>query len=180
MAPLLFEWRGFFVIEMVFVDYPKKIKKKMRYNKLPQIFSILTISLAGVVFSPALVFPVSPPDCTDLIGCERKFCEIEKQIVIAQEVGNTHKVEGLEKALKEALDNCTNKGLIEELMGKILEAKEDLAEHEADLREAEADEKQDKIVKYREKIVEDTNKIKRLEDELSVLENASNHKSASE
>jgi len=74
----------------------------------------------------------------------------------------------LEKALEKARENCTHKGLIEELIEKIVEAKEDLALHEAD-----ANEKMDKIVKYREKIEEDTNKIKRLEDELSILENKS-------
>ncbi len=152
----------------------------MRHKTLSGIFSILTISLVGVVFSPTLVFPVSPPDCTDLIGCERKFCEIEKQIIIAQEKGDTHKVEDLENALKKARENCTLKGMIEELIEKIMETKEDLAQHEADLHKAEADEKKDKIVKYREKIEEDTNKIKRLEDELSILENTSNKKSTSE
>lgn len=152
----------------------------MKYNKLSGIFSILTISLVGVVFSSEPVFSESPPDCRDLIGCERKFCEIEKQIFIAQEKGDTHKVEGLEKALKRAQENCTNKGLIKELNEKLGKTKEDLAEHEADLREAEADKKEGKVAKYQEKIEEDTNKIKRLEAELSILEKKSKSKGGSE
>jgi len=136
-------------------------------KKVTVILSASSVTLAGLLF---ISIPVlASTDCSNLKGCERKFCEIEKQLVIAQEKDNERKTDGLKKALNEAKQNCTDKGLKEDLVGEIEEIKEEIAEYESDLKEAKKYRKTDKVRKYQEKIEEEKNKIKHLEDELSNL-----------
>ena len=104
-----------------------------------------------------------------MIGCEKKFCEIERELKIAQEKENERQANGLRISLKNAREHCTDKGLKENLLEKIDEAKEEIAKYESDLKEAEEYGKTDKIYKYQEKIEEEKIKIKSLNDELSTL-----------
>lgn len=127
---------------------------------------ILTISLFFLV--PAQSF--SSPDCGNLVGCEKKFCEIESQLATAREQGNKRKADGLKSALEEATENCTDKGLEDDLTEEIAESKAAITEYEADLLKAEKSGKMDKVRKYQEKIDEEESKIKRLQSELSTLQ----------
>lgn len=139
--------------------------------KIPaQLFTHSASALAGLVLM-LTAFPVlASAGCDTLKGCDRKFCEIEQKLDIAQEKGNDHQVAGLEKALKEAQRHCTDEGLREDLIEDIEDAKEDLAEYEADLREAEEDGDTDDRQKYQKKIEEEKNDIRQLEDELFRLD----------
>lgn len=138
--------------------------------KQPTQFSVTTTIFAGFLFLSVSAPALASSDCGNLKGCERKFCEIETQLNIAQKTGNKHKVDGLQRALEGAKEHCTDESLREELVDDIEEANEDIIEYQTDLKEAEEDGKADKIRKYQGKIDEENSKIKRLEDELSNLD----------
>ena len=127
----------------------------------------LTIAFVGLLFSLMSVPVIASSDCGDLKGCERKFCEIERQLKIAQEKGNKRQINGLKKSLENARDHCTDEGLRDDLLEKIEDANNEIADYEFDLKEAKESEKTDKVRKYQGKIEEEKNRIKRLEDELS-------------
>ena len=130
----------------------------------------LTVASISVLFASISVPVFASSDCFNLKGCEKKFCEIERQLKIAQEKGNKGKVNGLTKSLENAKEHCTDKGLKEDLVGEIEEANNEIVEYESDLKEAKKYGKKDKARKYQEKIEEEKNKIKHLEDGLSNLD----------
>jgi hypothetical protein len=139
-------------------------------NKLTGQFSISTTALAGLLFFSMSSAVIASSDCENFKGCEKKFCEIEKQLTISLEKGNERKANGLRKSLKNAKDHCTDKGLEKDLIEEIKEAKEEIAKYESDLKKAKEYGKTDKIRKYQDKIEEEKNKIKHLEYELSDLD----------
>lgn len=137
------------------------------------LVSFLTRSasaLAGLVLMLAAIPALASSNCEGVTGCDRKFCEIEHKLGIAQQHGNDHQVAGLKKALREARRHCTDEGLREDLIDDLQDAREDLAEHEADLAEAEADGDVDDRRQYRQEIEEEKADIQRLENELSRLD----------
>ncbi|OQQ09903.1 hypothetical protein BK411_04945 [Vibrio splendidus] len=107
--------------------------------------------------------------CDALVGCEKKFCEIEYQIKKAEQYDNQYKVERLTTALKAAKENCTNEGLKDDLREKIESNEQDLAEYQADLEEAKRDDRADKIRKYEGKIEKELRKIDKLKQELAKI-----------
>jgi hypothetical protein len=140
-------------------------RKKAMIKKITVILSASSVALAGLLFisAPAL----ASTDCNNLKGCERKFCEIERQLNIAQQKNNERKADGLKKALDEAKGHCTDKGLKEGIIQKIDEVNEEISEYESDLKEAKEYGKTGKVRKYQEKIEEEKIKLKHLENELS-------------
>ena len=80
----------------------------------------LTVASISVLFVSISVPVFASSDCVNLKGCEKKFCEIERQLKIAQEKGNKGKVNGLTKSLENAKEHCTDKGLKEDLVGEII------------------------------------------------------------
>ncbi|MCU7836080.1 MAG: DUF1090 domain-containing protein [gamma proteobacterium symbiont of Taylorina sp.] len=130
----------------------------------------LTVASISVLFVSISVSVFASSDCDNLKGCEKKYCEIERQLKIAQEKGNKGKVNGLTRSLENAKEHCTDKGLKEDLVEEIEEANNEIVEYESDLKEAKEYGKIDKVRKYQEKIEEEKNKIKHLEDELSNLD----------
>lgn len=133
-------------------------------------FTRLASTLAGLVLMLAAIPALASSSCEGVTGCDRKFCEIENKLSIAQKHGNDHQVAGLKKALQEAKRHCTDENLREDLINDIQDAREDLAEYEADLAEAEADGGRDDRRKYQQKIKEEQNEIQQLESELSRLD----------
>ncbi len=138
-------------------------------KKINAPFSVVTVVFAGLLFVSTYVPAIASSDCNNLKGCERKFCEIERQLNIAQEKGNKRKAAGLRKSLDNVKEHCTDNGLKEDLIREIEETQKDKAEYESDLKEAEEYGKKDKVSKYQVKIEEKKNEIKRLGDELSNL-----------
>jgi len=126
----------------------------------------LTVASISVLSVP--VFASS--DCVNLKGCENKFCEIERQLKVAQEKGNNDKVNGLSRSLENAREHCTDTGLKEDLVEEIEEANNEIVKYKSDLKEAKEYGKKDKVRKYQEKIEDEKIKIKHLEDELSNLD----------
>lgn len=129
-----------------------------------------TSALTGLLFTFAAMPALASMECEGLKGCDRKFCEIQHQLNIAQGKGNDRKAAGLAKALAEANLHCTDEGLRKDLVEDIEDAKEDLAEYEADLQDAEEDGDMDDVRKYQKKIEEEKAEIKHLENELSNLD----------
>jgi len=146
-----------------------KRKRRIMVKKIIAPFLVSTVVFAGLLFALAYVPAIASSDCNNLKGCERKFCEIERQLNTSQEKGNKHKAAGLRQALDNAKEHCTDNGLKEDLIREIEETQKDITEYESDLKEAEEYEKKDKVRKYQAKIGEMKNKIKRLDDELSNL-----------
>ncbi|MDA0155787.1 DUF1090 domain-containing protein [Vibrio sp. Makdt] len=124
----------------------------------------------SILFLCALSFnSMASTQCDTLVGCEKKFCEIEYQIKKAEQYDNKYKVERLTKALKAAKENCTNEGLKDEILENIESNEQDLAEYQADLEEAQRDDRADKIRKYESKIEKELRKIDCLKQELSEI-----------
>ncbi len=130
----------------------------------------LTVAFVGLLFVSISIPVIASSACGSLKACEKKFCEIERQLSIAQEKGNKGKANGLKISLENAKEHCTDKGLKEDLVEEIEEANSEIVEYESDLKEAKEYGKKDKVRKYQEKIEEEKNKINRLEDELSNLD----------
>ncbi|MEZ8814052.1 DUF1090 domain-containing protein [Vibrio cyclitrophicus] len=131
----------------------------------------MTRHLKGpLLFLCALSFnSMASTQCDALIGCEKKFCEIEYQIKKAEQYDNQYKVERLTTALEVAKENCTNEGLKDDLREKIESNEQDLAEYQADLEEAKRDDRADKIRKYEDKIEKELGKIDELKQELAQI-----------
>ena len=58
-----------------------------------------------------------------LTGCAAKKQEIETQLSFARQHNNTHQVAGLEKALSEVNQNCTESSLLKQRQEKVAEKK---------------------------------------------------------
>lgn len=129
----------------------------------------LTVAFVGLLFTSIPAPVIASSDCGNLKGCEKKLCEIKRQLKIAQEKDNKRKENGLRKSLENAREHCTDEGLKDDLLEKIEEANNEIVDYESELKEAQEYGKTDKVFKYQEKIEEEKNKIKRLKDELSNL-----------
>ena len=134
-----------------------------------RLFTISTTIFTLLIFTLAASPASASSGCESLKGCDRKFCEIKKQIDIAQEKRNYRRADGIKTALEKASLHCTDEGLRQELAEEIMEAEEDLAEYEADLKEAEKDGDMDDLRKYQKKIDEESSTIEQLKNELSNL-----------
>ncbi len=136
-------------------------------KKLSRLCVISAMSCSGLFLGLSTAQASATLDCRDQVGCAQKTCEIEKQISIAKENGNEHKLPGLKIALKEVATYCTDADIKDDLKEEIEELNEEMAEDHSDLIEAKQDQKEDKIQKYQRKIAEKEQKIERLKDELS-------------
>lgn len=87
-------------------------------------------------------------------GCANKAQEIQQQIDYATQHGNTHRVEGLKKALSTVQSNCTEAGLKAKHQKEITEKQNKVAEREQELKEAQQTGKQDKIASKQQKLAE--------------------------
>lgn len=131
-----------------------KILKKVQFTTL----ALLAISS----------FTFANENCEVLIlkGCAEKSCQVEKQIALAKKNGNSHKVDGLNKALAEITAHCSDDKIISDIEDDLSKVNDDLKEHKEELKEAIAEDKRDKIEKYNIKIKEDEAEISALKEEL--------------
>ena len=121
----------------------------------------LISSLLLAAALPALADTVSNP------RCEAKAADIQQQIQAARDAGHDGKVKGLNTALEKVRSNCTDKGLLRELEGKVSEARDEVREREADLREAELSGDSSKIAKRQAKLEEARAELMQAEAELN-------------
>lgn len=101
-------------------------------------------------------------------GCDIKASEIQKQIDYAQAHGNAQKVTGLEKALAEVKENCSEQKIVTELKRKIADKQQKVAEREAALKQAQAKGKPNKIAKQQEKLVEAKQELEKAQQEFAI------------
>ena len=99
--------------------------------------------------------------------CEAKRGEIQSQIDQAKAAGNSEQQAGLEKALSENTDHCTDASLIKAQEKKVLEAKQEVGKRQSDLDKAMKKGDADKINKRKDKLAESR---KELQDEQQKLE----------
>ncbi len=111
-------------------------------------------------------FSFANESCSELKGCASKICQVEKQIELAKKNGNDNKVDGLNKALDEIKNHCSDDKIISDIKDDLSKANDELKEHQEDLKEAHAEEKRDKIEKYNAKIKEDEAEISALKEKL--------------
>lgn len=124
--------------------------------KLSILFSLI------VALIPQFVFAAN---CEALKGCEAKICEIENNLTLAKTAGNSFKIAGLEKALKEAKANCTDTSLVKKNQAKIEEKMNDIKKIEKDLAVAKLEKNEKKIQKYTEKLKETNAELEKLKEE---------------
>ncbi|MGY5796241.1 DUF1090 domain-containing protein [Rheinheimera faecalis] len=140
----------------------------LKLTPLPRLLFAPLWLAALVAVAPAVA--QTQASCSALKGCEQKFCEMEIQLNMAKQTGNTDQVAGLQMALDNARTSCSDTRLKDALTAKLAEANQDLVRYQADLQQAEQQGKKDKVVKYKKKLEETTSEIKRLNDQLSQLE----------
>jgi len=142
----------------------------MMIKGITVLSAVSTAVLTGVLLFSTSTPVVASYDCGNLQGCEKKFCEIERQLKVSQEKGNADKTDGLRRSLTNAKENCTDKGLKSGLVEEISAVNEEIEEYKSDLKEAKKYGKTDKIRKYNDKINEEKSKINHLEGKLSDLD----------
>ncbi len=110
-----------------------------------------TVLAAMLVLTPAFSTLAATQAAT---GCEAKRQDIEQQIEYARAHNNDHRVAGLQKALSELKDNCTDEGLRAEREADVREKAQKVEERRQELAEAQADGRTDKISKKQRKLEE--------------------------
>lgn len=89
-----------------------------------------------------------------LTGCAAKRSAIENQLEYAKAHNNAGQIRGLEKALQENTEHCTDAGLKEEREQKVRKAESEVKEREADLKQAQAKGDASKVAKREKKLAD--------------------------
>jgi valyl-tRNA synthetase len=105
-------------------------------------------------------------ESTPLKGCAAKQHDIEAQLDQARAHGNTHQQKGLETALAQVKDHCTEASLRAEREQKITKAQHEIKEREADLQTATQKGDPDKIAKRKAKLAEAQHELQAAQAEL--------------
>jgi len=102
-----------------------------------------------------------------LTGCAAKKQEIETQLSFARQHNNTHQVAGLETALREVEQNCTEGSLLKQRQEKVAEKKVKVQEREQELAKAKAEGRSaSKIQKREDKLADARQALKEAEQAL--------------
>jgi len=97
-------------------------------------------------------------------GCEAKRVDIARDIEQARARGQTRRVRGLEKALRETQANCSDARLEKEHEARIARQEKKVAERRRDLEEARAQGKAGKIASREAKLAEEEAQLRSLRD----------------
>ena len=95
--------------------------------------------------------------------CQEKEQDIQREIQYAEKHHNQHRIDGLNKALREVQSNCSDSKVRADHQKKIAEQKEEVAERRHDLDEARAKGDAEKISKREHKLTEAQDELKALE-----------------
>ncbi|MFJ3458201.1 DUF1090 domain-containing protein [Scandinavium goeteborgense] len=95
--------------------------------------------------------------------CQEKEQDIQREIHYAEKHHNQSRIDGLNKALREVKDNCSDSKLRADHQKKIAEQKEEITERRHDLAEAKTKGDADKISKREHKLTEAQQQLKALE-----------------
>lgn len=119
-------------------------------------------TLCGVLTVPAMAEEEGP----GLTGCAAKKQGIINQIEQAKSRGNMEQQAGLETALREVTEHCTDAGLKKERENKVLEAKHEVSQRQADLDKAMKKGDPERINKRKEKLAESRKELQEALDEI--------------
>ncbi|HDS1737154.1 DUF1090 domain-containing protein [Pseudomonas sp. BP8] len=125
--------------------------------------SLALLSVLGLAAGTLQAAQILSPGLT---GCAAKRSAIENQLAQARAQNNSGQIRGLEKALKENTEHCTDEGLKAERQAKIDKAKAEVAERQADLQQAEAKGDADKIATRKNKLAESEAELEQAQAEL--------------
>lgn len=109
-----------------------------------------SLLVALLLIAPAQAETQTDPRPT----CADKEQRIIERLQQAEEADNQAQVRGLNKALAEMRDNCTEEGLAAERRERIAESEAEVQERRDDLAEAIRDGDQDKVEKREGKLAE--------------------------
>ncbi|MGO4701308.1 DUF1090 domain-containing protein [Dyella sp. 2RAB6] len=88
------------------------------------------------------------------VTCAGKQHDIEEQIRYAQLHGNANQIAGLQKALQESREHCTDQALQAELQKHVSEKERKVGERQRELADAQASGKPGKIAKKQQRLEE--------------------------
>ncbi|WP_088743332.1 DUF1090 domain-containing protein [Cobetia sp. QF-1] len=135
----------------------------LKKHNLRRVIALHFISLGLVAFSFSAF-----ADSQELVsGCQDKANSIKKQIEYANEHSNTHKVEGLKKALTAVETSCDEESLLKDRKDKIKEKEEKVEERRDELEEALSEGDSDKISKRERKLTEAQKALSEVKSELT-------------
>lgn len=118
---------------------------------------IFTLSLASTfTISSSAIYAAT-------LDCAAKKVEIENQIGYAKKYNNADQVAGLESALANITQNCSDTGLLEKKAQQVADKQREVLKRENDLAEAKRSGNNKKIAKQQQKLqkaIEALNKAK--------------------
>lgn len=124
---------------------------------------LTALALCCAVATPLLA---ADEDAAELKGCAAKQQAINEQIEQARAHGNGAQQAGLEKALTENKEHCTDAGLQKERENKVLDARHEVAKRQADLDKAMKKGDADKINTRKDKLAQSRKELQQALDEL--------------
>ncbi|ENM0554562.1 DUF1090 domain-containing protein [Salmonella enterica] len=86
------------------------------------------------------------------VGCAAKRLEVENQISYARAHNNTHQIAGLQKALREIDEHCTDPKLLKQRQLKVDEKTRKVAERQTELEQARETGNPKKIAQKQKKL----------------------------
>ncbi|MET4877427.1 DUF1090 domain-containing protein [Morganella morganii] len=102
-------------------------------------------------------------------GCDIKKSKIQEQLSYAKAHGNTHRVQGLERALQNVNTYCTPNSLRDDARDEVSDRTKEVAERKADLQKAVDKGDISKIAKRERKLAEAEAELKEAQAELDSL-----------
>lgn len=102
-------------------------------------------------------------------GCDIKKSKIQEQLSYAKVHGNTHRVQGLERALQNVNTYCTPNSLRDDARDEVSDRTKEVAERKADLQKAIDKGDISKIAKRERKLAEAEAELKEAQAELDSL-----------
>ncbi|EMO4162870.1 DUF1090 domain-containing protein [Morganella morganii] len=102
-------------------------------------------------------------------GCDIKKSKIQEQLSYAKAHGNTHRVQGLERALQNVNTYCTPNSLRDDARDEVSDRTKEVAERKADLQKAIDKGDISKITKRERKLAEAEAELKEAQAELDAL-----------
>ncbi|MBT0461151.1 DUF1090 domain-containing protein [Morganella morganii] len=102
-------------------------------------------------------------------GCDIKKSKIQEQLSYAKAHGNTHRVQGLERALQNVNTYCTPNSLRDDARDEVSDRTKEVSERKADLQKAIDKGDISKIAKRERKLAEAEAELKEAQAELDAL-----------
>ncbi|NYT61261.1 DUF1090 domain-containing protein [Alcaligenaceae bacterium] len=110
------------------------------------------------------------PALADNPACQRKSAEIERQMEDAREAGNSNRIRGLEKALSQVKENCTDTALIADKKKDIVDQQKGIDEILEEIQKKQSEGRIDKTRKLERKLQRERDELEVLKGELRDIE----------